>query len=86
MIGDGRCIGVFDSGIGGLTVVRELRRRLPNEDIVYFGDTARVPYGIKSSETVTRFAHETCDFLLQFDPKMIVVACNTASADRKSVV
>ncbi|MCG8405083.1 MAG: glutamate racemase [Phycisphaerales bacterium] len=80
MIGDGRCIGVFDSGIGGLTVVRELRRRLPNEDIVYFGDTARVPYGIKSSETVTRFAHETCDFLLQFDPKMIVVACNTASA------
>lgn len=80
MAGDQRCIGVFDSGIGGLTVVRELRRRLPNEDIVYFGDTARVPYGIKSSETVTRFARETCDFLLRFDPKMIVVACNTASA------
>ena len=77
---DNRCIGVFDSGIGGLTVVRELRRRLPSEDIVYFGDTARVPYGIKSSETVTRFARENCDFLLRFDPKMIVVACNTASA------
>ncbi|MBN2563003.1 MAG: glutamate racemase [Phycisphaerae bacterium] len=80
MAGDRRCVGVFDSGIGGLTVVRELRRRLPNEDIVYFGDTARVPYGIKSSETVTRFAREDCDFLLRFDPKMIVVACNTASA------
>lgn len=80
MAGDSRCIGVFDSGIGGLTVVRELRRQLPNEDIVYFGDTARVPYGIKSSETVTRFAREDCDFLQRFDPKMIIVACNTASA------
>jgi glutamate racemase len=80
MSGDRRCIGVFDSGIGGLTVVRELRRRLPHEEIVYFGDTARVPYGIKSAETVTRFARENCDFLLRFDPKMIVVACNTASA------
>lgn len=80
MSADNRCIAVFDSGIGGLTVVRELMNRLPNEDIVYFGDTARVPYGIKSSETVTRFARETCDFLLQFQPKIIVVACNTASA------
>jgi len=80
MAGDERCIGVFDSGIGGLTVVRELSRRLPHESIVYFGDTARVPYGIKSSETVTRFARQTCDFLLRFDPKMIVAACNTASA------
>lgn len=80
MNGDDRCIAVFDSGIGGLTVVRELRRRLPQEDIVYFGDTARVPYGIKSGETVTRFARENCDFLMRFDPKMIVVACNTASA------
>ena len=80
MDGDGRCIGVFDSGIGGLTVVRALRRRLPNENIVYFGDTARVPYGIKSGETITRFARENCDFLLRFDPKLIVVACNTASA------
>lgn len=80
MAGDDRCIAVFDSGIGGLTVVRELQRRLPHEEIVYFGDTARVPYGIKSSETVTRFARENCEFLMQFDPKMIVVACNTASA------
>ncbi len=80
MSGDARCIGVFDSGIGGLTVVRELRRRLPGEDIVYFGDTARVPYGIKTSETVTRFARQNCEFLLRFDPKLIVVACNTASA------
>lgn len=78
--GDSRCIGVFDSGIGGLTVVRALRRRMPNERIVYFGDTARVPYGIKSVQTVTRFAREVCDFLLRFDPKMIVVACNTVSA------
>jgi glutamate racemase len=80
MEGDNRCIGVFDSGIGGLTVVRELRRRLPHEQIVYFGDTARVPYGIKSTETVTRFAREDCEFLLRFDPKMIIAACNTASA------
>lgn len=77
---DSRCIGVFDSGIGGLTVVRELRRRLPNEDIVYFGDTARVPYGIKSLQVVTQFAREDSAFLLRFDPKLIVVACNTASA------
>lgn len=80
MAGDDRCIAVFDSGIGGLTVVRELQRRLPGEEIVYFGDTARVPYGIKSGETVTRFARENCEFLLRFDPKMVVVACNTASA------
>jgi len=80
MTGDQRCIGVFDSGLGGLTVVRELQRRLPAESIVYFGDTARVPYGFKSVETVTRFAHENCAFLLRFDPKLIVVACNTASA------
>ncbi len=80
MAGDSRCIGVFDSGIGGLTVVRELQRRLPNERIIYFGDTARVPYGIKSTQTVTRFAREICDFLLRFEPKMIVIACNTVSA------
>ncbi len=77
---DDRCIGVFDSGIGGLTVVRELRRRLPGESIVYFGDTARVPYGIKSAQVVTQFSLQICQFLLQFDPKLIVVACNTASA------
>lgn len=80
MAGDSRAIAMFDSGIGGLTVVRALRRVLPGEDIVYFGDTARVPYGIKSAETVLRFCRENCDFLMRFDPKMFVVACNTASA------
>jgi len=73
-------IAIFDSGLGGLTVVREVRRRLPGEDIVYFGDTARVPYGSKSPQTVFRFANEVCQFLLRFDPKLIVAACNTVSA------
>jgi glutamate racemase len=73
-------IAVFDSGLGGLSVVRELRRLLPTEDIVYFGDTARVPYGIKSRRTVAKFALEDARFLLQFDPKLMVAACNTASA------
>ena len=75
-----RPIGIFDSGLGGLTVVRAIRRRLPAESIVYFGDTARVPYGIKSGQTIARFAAEDCGFLCRFDPKFIVVACNTASA------
>jgi len=75
-----RPIGVFDSGLGGLTVVRELTGRMPAEDIVYLGDSARVPYGIKSLETVRRFAREDAAFLLRFGPKLIVVACNTASA------
>jgi glutamate racemase len=73
-------LAVFDSGLGGLSVVRHLRQILPGEDIVYFGDTARVPYGIKSRPTVAQFALETASFLLQFDPKLIVAACNTASA------
>ncbi|MBS3733533.1 MAG: glutamate racemase [Phycisphaerae bacterium] len=77
---DNRPIGVFDSGLGGLTVVRELRRRAPGETIVYLGDSARVPYGTKSLATVRRFAREDAAFLLRFDPKLIVVACNTASA------
>ncbi len=75
-----RPIGVFDSGIGGLTVVRQLQRVLPREDIVYLGDTARVPYGSKSPETVIRFAVEDSQFLMQEQVKAIVVACNTASA------
>ncbi len=75
-----RPIGVFDSGIGGLTVVRALRARLPNEDIVYFGDTARVPYGTKSAETVVRFSRECFRFLVRRGVKLLVVACNTASA------
>ena len=75
-----RPLGVFDSGLGGLTVVRELAACLPAEDIVYLGDTARVPYGIKSPETIRRFALEDLAFLLSFEPKLIVVACNSASA------
>lgn len=75
-----RPIGVFDSGIGGLTVVREILRQLPNENVLYFGDSARVPYGGKSTETVTRFAIENTQFLLRRGVKFLVVACNTASA------
>jgi glutamate racemase len=75
-----KSIGVFDSGVGGLTVVRELIRQLPQENIVYFGDTARVPYGIKSKETVIRFSVENILFLLKHDIKLICVACNTASS------
>ena len=75
-----RPIAVFDSGLGGLTVVRELLRTMPGEDILYLGDTARVPYGNKSPETVRRYALEIASYLLRFSPKMIVIACNTASA------
>jgi len=73
-------IGVFDSGVGGLTVVGALVRTLPGEDIVYLGDTARVPYGIKSKETVTRFSLECTRFLEKFGIKLAVIACNTASS------
>ena len=73
-------IGVFDSGIGGLTVVREIMHQLPNEKIVYFGDTARVPYGNKSQDTVTRFSRQIVRFLQTHDVKTIVIACNTVSA------
>lgn len=73
-------IGVFDSGVGGLTVAREIMRQIPNEKIIYFGDTARVPYGSKSKETVTRFSEQIVRFLETFDVKTIVIACNTASA------
>jgi glutamate racemase len=76
----GRPIGVFDSGIGGLTVVRQLIRHLPQEHILYFGDSARVPYGIKSPETVTRFALEAARFLTRREIKFLIVACNTASS------
>lgn len=73
-------IGVFDSGVGGLTVAREIIRQIPNEKIIYFGDTARVPYGSKSKETVTRYSEQIVRFLRTFQVKTIVVACNTASA------
>jgi len=73
-------IGVFDSGVGGLTVMREIMRQIPNEKIIYFGDTARVPYGSKSRDTVTRFSEQIVRFLMTFQVKTIVVACNTASA------
>ncbi len=73
-------IGVFDSGIGGLTVVHELVRQLPNESIVYFGDTARVPYGPKSPDTVRRYSREIVELLRQLGVKAIVIACNTATA------
>lgn len=73
-------IGVFDSGVGGLTVVREIMRHLPNENLVYFGDTARVPYGSKSKDTIIRFSRQIIRFLKTKDVKAIVIACNTASA------
>lgn len=77
---DNRPIGVFDSGVGGLTVVKEIINQLPNENIIYFGDTARVPYGTKSPETVTKYSFQNVRFLLTHDVKTIVIACNTASA------
>lgn len=73
-------IGVFDSGLGGLTVVKALMRRLPHENIVYFGDTARVPYGTKSREAIIRFSKENVALLLKQNVKMIVVACNSSSS------
>lgn len=77
---DNRPIGIFDSGVGGLTVVKELAGILPREDIVYYGDTARVPYGTKSSNTIVRFSIENALFLLKQNVKLIVVACNTSSS------
>lgn len=77
---DNRPIGIFDSGVGGLTVVKEIFRVLPNEGIVYLGDTARVPYGTKSQETIKRFSVENVEFLMRLNVKLIVVACNTASS------
>lgn len=75
-----KSIGLFDSGVGGLTVLREIMHSIPQEDTLYFGDTARVPYGTKSPETVTRYACEIASFLMKRDIKLLVVACNTASA------
>jgi len=73
-------IGIFDSGVGGLTVVRAVMERLPRENIIYFGDTARVPYGVKSPDTVARYAAQITNFLLARSVKLLVVACNTMAA------
>ena len=81
-----RPIGVFDSGIGGLTVVRALTRHLPHENVVYFGDTARVPYGPKSPQVVREYSVQDTEFLVGHDVKMIVVACNTVSSVALDVV
>lgn len=81
-----RPIGVFDSGVGGLTVVRALMERLPFEDIIYFGDTARVPYGVKSVATIEHFSAQITRFLLQHEVKMLIIACNTMAAVAAHVV
>jgi glutamate racemase len=75
-----KAIGIFDSGVGGLTVLKEVVRALPQEDTIYLGDTARVPYGTKSPETVVRYSRQIARYLLNRDIKLLVVACNTASA------
>ncbi|MEA1972573.1 MAG: glutamate racemase, partial [Candidatus Cloacimonadota bacterium] len=75
-----RPIGIFDSGIGGLTVFKEIRKQFPSEDIIYFGDTARVPYGPKSSKTVIEYSIQNTRFLIQQNVKLIVIACNTSSS------
>ena len=77
---DNRPLGIFDSGIGGLTVVRAMHELMPNEKLIYLGDTARVPYGNKSADTIIRYSREISNFLLSKDVKGIIVACNTASA------
>lgn len=77
---DNRPIGVFDSGLGGLTVLKEINKRLPNEDTIYFGDTARVPYGNRSKETIVKYTFQAINFLATQDVKAIVIACNTATA------
>jgi glutamate racemase len=79
-------IGIFDSGIGGLTVAKAVVEALPNEDIIYFGDTARVPYGIKSEETVRTYALQITNFLIKRGVKMILIACNTVSASAKEEI
>lgn len=79
-------VGVFDSGVGGLTVAREIMRQIPNERMIYFGDTARVPYGNKSKETITRYSRQIVRFLQEQKVKAIVVACNTASAYALDVI
>jgi len=83
---DNRPIGVFDSGVGGLTVVKQVMKTLPNENIVYFGDTARLPYGSKSKEAVTKFSRQIVRFLLTKEVKAIIIACNTASSNSLDIL
>ena len=78
---DQRPIGVFDSGLGGLTAVRQMRLMMPSENIIYFGDTARVPYGNRSRETILHYARQDMRFLREFDPKAVVIACGTVSSN-----
>ncbi len=78
---DKRPIGIFDSGVGGLTVFKQVIKALPNEDTIYFGDTARVPYGSKSKETVTEFSRQIMRFLIKNDVKAVIIACNTVSSN-----
>lgn len=78
---DKRPIGIFDSGVGGLTVVKQIMKALPNENIIYFGDTARLPYGTKSKKTVTKFSKQIVRFLLTKNVKAVIIACNTASSN-----
>ncbi|MDR3239756.1 MAG: glutamate racemase [Clostridiales bacterium] len=83
---DARPIGIFDSGVGGLTVASEVIKALPNESVVYFGDTARVPYGSKSVEIITKFSRQIVRFLLSKDVKVIVIACGTASSNSYTIL
>src|SRR5699024_338 len=82
---DNRPIGVFDSGLGGLTAVKELMRILPNERILYFGDTGRVPYGSRGRETIRRYAKQDMNFLLQHDVKAVLAACGTVSSTARDI-
>ena len=83
---DRRPIGVFDSGLGGLTAVRELARIMPEEDLIYFGDTSRVPYGGRSRDTLVKYARQDAAFLRTFNPKAIVIACGTVSTTALDVL
>lgn len=83
---DNRSIGVFDSGLGGLTAVKQIMQELPNESIIYFGDTGRVPYGTKSKDTIIKYSRNDINFLLSKDVKIIVVACGTVSSQALPVI